>query len=396
MFGATCVTCTNPLEVEAAFCGACGTGVYMRRESLAGTILDGRFHVVEKIAEGGFGAIYRAIQIHDGGVVALKVLHSDLASDRNLSARFRREGAALAALRDPHTLSTYAVGETIDGTLYIVMELLVGESLFERFTTHGRFGWRQMVAIAGEVCDALVEAHALGIVHRDLKPANIHLERRGAHTDYVKVLDFGIAKLVAGSEMDDGCELTRTGQAIGTLEYMSPEQLIGGMCDARSDLYTLGVVMYEMITGRRPFDEAIGPAGLITALLTQSPTPPSILCERVPVELDRVILRCLAADPDDRYADATELATALDDLLTTRTRPHMIFAYDPDDEPTNVDAVPSEWALGSAVGLSPLAQQWHPGYEHDGSQRTYGHLLPMPAACHYESIVRSDPARRRG
>jgi len=280
-------------------------------------LLDGRYRIEKKLAAGGFGAIYRATYVPSGAVVALKVLHADIASDPALSARFRREAAALASLRDPHTVTTFDHGEAADGTLFIAMELLTGASLFDELHARGQLPWRRMLSIMRGVCSTLVEAHALGIVHRDLKPANIHLERRDGDSDFVKVLDFGIAKVMHGSGIDDGSDLTRVGQAIGTLEYMSPEQIIGGEVDGRSDLYTLGVIAYEMITGRRPFADATGPTSLMTALMTRTPVPPSALFHRdcLPAEVDQLLLRCLARDPQDRFAGAAELAAVIDAIL---------------------------------------------------------------------------------
>jgi serine/threonine-protein kinase len=252
-----------------------------------------------------------------GARVALKVLHPDLARDPVLSVRFRREAAVLASLRDPHTVETYEHGEAADGTLYIALELLTGRSLQAELRSQGPLPWWRILGIMRGVCSSLIEAHALGVVHRDLKPANIHLEHRGGRPDFVKVLDFGIVKVLDDSELDEDAEITRVGQAIGTLEYMSPEQIVGGQVDRRTDLYTLGVVAYEMITGRRPFADATGPTGLMTALMTRAPVPPSTLFHRdcLPAAVDRLILRCLARDPQDRYADASELAAALDDIL---------------------------------------------------------------------------------
>src|SRR5688572_20396350 len=238
----TCPSCAVDIELDAMFCGQCGARLRARRKTLVGAELDGRFRVDAKIAEGGFGSIYRATHLGSKHVVALKVLHSELAADENLAARFRREGETLASLRSPHTVSVYELGETDEGTLYIAMELLRGESLLDRFRTRGPLPWRNVLEIMKQVCRSLGEAHAMGIVHRDLKPANIHLEQN----DHVKVLDFGIAKLLRGSDCDDGNDLTRVGQAVGTLEYMAPEQLIGAACDGRSDIYALGVVVYEM------------------------------------------------------------------------------------------------------------------------------------------------------
>jgi serine/threonine-protein kinase len=208
---------------------------------MIGEVFDRRFKIEARIAAGGFGAIYRATHIKSGHELALKVLHGNLTSDAGVVARFRREGAALTRLRDPHTITAYELGEAPDGTLYIVMELLHGESLYERFRGSGPLAWQRVLAIGRAVCSSLTEAHALGIIHRDLKPTNIHLEPIAPDEDHVKVLDFGIAKIVQDSDIDSS-ELTHAGQMIGTLDYMSPEQMVGGECLATSDIYTLGIV----------------------------------------------------------------------------------------------------------------------------------------------------------
>jgi len=165
------------------------------------------------------------------------------------------------------------------------------------------------------VCSSLAEAHALGVVHRDLKPANIHITGDAAH-ELVKVLDFGIVKVARGSSIDDGNELTYAGHMIGTYDYMSPEQIAGGAVGGRSDIYALGVVMYEMLTGRRPFPRVTSPAAMMTALLTQTPIAPSLLAA-IPRELDRIVMRCLAREPEDRFAGIAEVGRALDAMVAS-------------------------------------------------------------------------------
>jgi serine/threonine protein kinase len=283
------------------------------RDPFVGAILDRRFRVDEKIAAGGFGAIYRATHVRSNHQVALKILHPRMASDERIVARFRREGATLTNLRSHYTVATYELVED-GGTLFIVMELLRGQTLQQVFQVGGRLPWQRMVAIARAVCESLVEAHALGIVHRDLKPANIHL----GVDDTVKVLDFGIAKLVHGNRLEEGGEdLTRANELVGTFDYISPEQIAGDSYSGRSDLYTLGIVAYEMITGQRPFGQVRG-AALLTMIVTATPPPPSTLVPGLPPQLDRILLRCLERDPDHRFASAGELASALDALLSGR------------------------------------------------------------------------------
>ena len=342
----TCAACGFHLdEADAAFCGNCGAAVRKRRTTLVGAILDERYRIDGKIAEGGFGSIYRATHIASGLDVALKVLHPDLAADRSLATRFRREAACLERLHDPHTVACYEVGEALDGTLYIAMELLAGQSLHDRMLAVGRLGWRTALSIVRDACSSLAEAHELGIIHRDLKPANLHL---GAN-DVVKVLDFGIAR-IANSEVDDGNELTRMGQMIGTLEYMAPEQVLGGSCDARSDIYQLGVLAYEMITGRRPFEGASNPTSFITALLTQvAPAPSTMLCGScLPQEVDRLILRCLEREPEHRFASVHRLVDAIDAaLLLSDARPAVRHLDADDEAPT--------WIAGSHSTSATLA-----------------------------------------
>jgi len=283
------------------------------RDPLVGTMLDDRFLIEARIATGGFGAVYRA-RTSGGEPVAVKILHPQLTGDPNMVARFRREGATLTQLHDPNTVTTLAVGEARDGTLYIAMELLTGESLHDRLRRDGALPWQTAVSIARAVCRSLAEAHALGVVHRDLKPENIHVAARGDAPEGVKVIDFGIVKIERGSSIDDGQELTYAGHMIGTYEYMSPEQIAGSPCRNLSDIYSLGVVIYEMLTGHRPFSEVTGPASLLTALLTQAPVPPSQLAQ-IPPALDRIVLRCLEREPEDRYGDIRALAAALDRVL---------------------------------------------------------------------------------
>ncbi|HEU4612292.1 MAG TPA: protein kinase, partial [Kofleriaceae bacterium] len=283
-----------------------------RADPLVGTIFDRRFRIEERIATGGFGAIYRATHVKSSHPVALKVLLPSLAQDLGVVARFRREGDTLTALRNPHTITAYELGQAADRTLFITMELLHGESLYERYKAQGPLEWKRMVRIARQICESLEEAHAMGIVHRDLKPTNIHLETKGGDVDFVKVLDFGIAKIIGGAL--DATDLTNAGQMVGTLDYMSPEQMVGGTVTGQTDIYTLGIVMYEMIAGATPFPEAMTAAQALAAVMKLEPDP---LYLRVPVpeELDRIVQKCLARETERRYQTVAELRADLDRLL---------------------------------------------------------------------------------
>jgi len=353
-----CPSCSSPLEQTARFCGVCGYKLQpaaaqvpaapklpanasaapkpvvpkspsqpvrafvkpkpVGDEIYINQVLNNRFKVESKIGEGGFGAVYRGVQLATGRKVALKLLHPEMTKDENLVARFRREGMVLCNLRDAHTITTYDFDQTPDGTLYIAMELLEGKSLHQVFHEQAPLEWKRIFKILIEMCSSLAEAHAQGIVHRDLKPENVYLESRPGNPEFVKILDFGIAKVMRGDSIDpQSPQLTATGQTLGTLEYMSPEQLMGKQLDGRSDVYALGVVAYEMITGRLPFPDAKGPAGLITAQLKQTPAPPSQTNPKanLPAAADRAILKALEKNKENRHADVTAMAAALQEVL---------------------------------------------------------------------------------
>jgi serine/threonine-protein kinase len=237
-------------------------------------------------------------------------MHRELAADANLVERFRREGVVLRKLLSPNVPATYELGEA-DGLPFIAMELLQGDTLLGMLRREGPLPWQRVFSLGTQVCGALGEAHGLGIVHRDLKPANIFVTEE----EVVKVLDFGIAKIMSSSELANPRELTIMGTAVGTLEYMAPEQLMGGRADGRTDIYTLGVVLYEMITGTRPFN--VAGLELLTVQLSETPPLPSSHVD-VPPEVDEVLLKCMKEDVDDRYPDVRQLSRALDEAIAAR------------------------------------------------------------------------------
>lgn len=298
-----------------------GAGQQGYDDPYIGQVLNNRFTIESKLGEGGFGAVYRGVQKGTGRKVAIKLLHPEMTQDDNLVARFRREGLLMCNLNDAHTVTTYDFDQTPDGTLFIAMEMLEGKSLHDLFHAEAPLDWARMLRIIVQMCSSLAEAHAQGIVHRDLKPENIHLEHRAAEPEFVKILDFGIAKVMQGEGGQRTPQLTATGQTLGTLEYMSPEQLMGKELDGRSDIYTVGVLAYEMITGRLPFPDAKGPAALITAQLRQVPPRPSqVIPEgKVPPAVDAIVLRMLEKDKAKRFATVDELRVACTEALGAGT-----------------------------------------------------------------------------
>ncbi len=275
-------------------------------ESLIGRTLNHRYVVGDKIGEGGFGAVFRGKQIATGREVALKILHPHNVSDETIVARFRREAEACSKLRDPHTVTTYDFDETPDGILYLAMELLRGQSLHQVQKADGPLGHERVLKILDQVAASLSEAHRNGIVHRDMKPENVFIETREGE-DHVKVLDFGIAKVVSDERQVPA--LTAVGQTLGTLEFMSPEQLRGQKLDGRSDLYALGMMSYEMLTGILPFATAKSPIDIINFHMRHEPPAPSKLSDKVtiPAPVDAIILKMVAKDKDKRFADANAL-----------------------------------------------------------------------------------------
>ncbi len=277
--------------------------------SQLGRVIGGRFPLVGVLGEGGFGAVYKAIQQPVGRPVALKLIASDI-DDPNLPARFAQEARVVARLKDTSIVTLYDYGAEPDGTLFMVFELIEGlllNKVFPRGT-----GWppERAARLMLQVLNGLGEAHKMDLVHRDLKPENIMVLEGGAGGDKAKVLDFGIAKVVGCD--DDGLR-TREGIVLGTPRYMSPEQSQDLPLDGRSDLYSLGVILYEMVVGRPPFTE--GAAIEILMAHISTPPPPIPRSLGLSAALDALIMRALSKKADQRHANAAEMAQALEAAL---------------------------------------------------------------------------------
>lgn len=275
-------------------------------------VLDGQFKILQKIGSGGMGAVYKASQPAMNRMVAVKILHPKLANRKDLVSRFRREARAMSHLTHPNTVKVLLYGELEDGSLYIVMEYLEGKNLNQMVRKEGPLPAERAIPVLIQVCGALQEAHHQGIVHRDLKPENIFLSTNGGLQDYPKVLDFGLAKVTERELRPGSIMLTQEGMVFGTPEFMSPEQAQGKVLDARSDIYSLATILYEVLTGKLPFD-ARTPMEYIQMHVTKSPIP---LDDRVPgkrfqVGLGAVVAKALEKRPEDRYTSALEFAEAL-------------------------------------------------------------------------------------
>jgi serine/threonine-protein kinase len=275
---------------------------------LTGKTLNNRYLIEGKLGEGGFGSVYRARQTQMNRAVALKVLHARMAKDPQVVGRFKREAQASSLLRAAHTVQVYDFDQTPEGVMYLSMEMLEGKSLHAALS-EGAIEPMRVARILDGIAESLEEAHRQGIVHRDIKPENIFLEPRPT-PDFVKVLDFGIAKIVSGDGMGSQPALTAAGQTLGTLEYMSPEQLMGKQLDGRSDLYALGTLAYEMLTGALPFS-AKTPGDIIGYHLKTVPPAPSTKVPGIPAAIDEIVIRLVQKSRDDRYKDTSELRAAL-------------------------------------------------------------------------------------
>ena len=285
-------------------------------DSLVGRTLNNRYLVKRKIGEGGFGAVFEGTQVATERPVALKMLHPQSVSDATIVARFRREAEACSKLRNPHTVIIFDFDRTEDGVLYLAMELVRGQSLQDIQRASGVIPFARCLRILDQVAEALGEAHAKGIVHRDMKPENIMVEDR-CGADFVKVLDFGIAKIMSGDGGKGMPALTAIGQTVGTLEFMSPEQLRGKTLDGRSDIYALGMVTYEMLTGELPFKKSSTTTEIIQFHLQEPPPPPSSLKPEaeIPPVVDELVQKMCAKSCEDRHASTEDLRHHIDEAI---------------------------------------------------------------------------------
>ncbi len=279
----------------------------MRRQVFEARNL-GRYRLKRRIGAGAMGEVWAAYHPTLKRQVALKVLRPDSARDEYAIARFEREVRATTELSHPNTVRVFDYGTTDDGVWYYAMELLEGETLGAMVERAGPLPPARAIHFAMQAGRALAEAHGLGIIHRDVKPDNLFVTTAGGERDFVKVLDFGVAKLAAAPETG---ELTVEGRLIGTPAYVSPEVAMGESADMRSDVYSLGTVIYYLITGTQPFPAA-NVAAQLTAQINQEPQPPSARLGRpIPADLEKVVLRCLVKDPAGRYDSAAALVQAL-------------------------------------------------------------------------------------
>jgi len=306
-----CPACSQSYATDTKSCpndGARLVKLKATRDPLIGRVFENRYEIRTTLGEGGMGTVYRGWQLSVDREVAIKVVHSSIASDRTAVKRFLREARLSSRLSQPNIVNVYDFGQTEDGILYLVMELLRGNTLAHELEAQRALPLRRVLTIAMQLCDALQAAHAMGIVHRDLKPGNVVILADPPGRDLLKVLDFGLAKsLVAESTSN----VTNTNAILGTPLYMAPEQIEGKATDQRADIYAMGCMLHQMLTGRPPF--LAENANLVLAAHMNDPIPP--LPATVPQTLVAVIERMMAKRVEARIRDIQTVHTALQSVI---------------------------------------------------------------------------------
>ncbi len=302
-------------------------------DPLIGRTLDGRYRIEAVLGEGGMGLVYRARHAMLNKPLAIKVLKPEVSKDTEVMQRFQQEAQSASAIGSQHIIDISDFGALPDGSTYFVMEFLDGTSLTKAIENERPMRTERVIRVAKQICDALGAAHERSIVHRDMKPDNIYLVKRGNDVDFVKVLDFGIAKVGGASS-----KLTKAGQVFGTPHYMSPEQCAGANVDQRTDIYALGVILYEMASGRVPFD-ADNLMGILTKHMYEKPIPPHELPPPidVPPGLEAVIMKCLEKSTDVRYQSMAEVKADLEAIEGGLTPRAVVDAVDRASMPQRTD-----------------------------------------------------------
>ncbi len=325
-----CSACSRSFPSSERQCPDDGTPLVLIRgeDPLLGRTIDGRFQVTAMLGQGGMGSVYRARQLSVGRDVALKVISPERVNNATTVKRFLREVQLTSRVVHRNVVTVLDFGQTDDGLLYLVLELVAGRPLDDVLAAEGPFSVARMARVGAQICDALDAAHRLGIVHRDLKPSNVLLQDEPAGRDHLKVLDFGLARPVESGEVSS---LTLSGMVCGTPAYLSPEGAKGLPTDARSDLYSLGVLLHELLTGRRPFEAS--PLEVLMLHVTEPPPP----IPGVPAVVEAVIHRLLSKEPAERFGSA---ATCREALLALEKLPESPRARLLSATATELDLVP--------------------------------------------------------
>ncbi len=278
------------------------------------TLLADRYRVIERIGRGGMGEVFLAEHAVIGKKVAIKILRAEFIDREDIIQRFLQEARSASDIRHDHIVDITDFGHSPSGRPFFVMEYLEGENLCDTLKEGGAMGWQRARHIAVQICRALQAAHDKGVIHRDVKPGNCLRITKNGDPDFIKVLDFGIAKVINDDSTEQ--DLTETGMVMGTARYMSPEQAQSLPLDARTDIYSVGIILYQMITGRVPFNDG-GFLSIISKQVNASPPTFADVSEGLdaPAGIEAVVMRALAKDPEDRFPTVGEMGDALEAVL---------------------------------------------------------------------------------
>jgi serine/threonine protein kinase len=321
-----CPNCHSRYDDAVMFCPHDGTVLPDPVDEFLGQRLMGQFDIRERCGQGAMGTVYQAHQMNMDRLVAIKILRQDLVRDRTVVKRFYREAKAAARLSHPNIITVHLVAETDDGLPYIVMEYLEGTDLDTLCKSEAPLSIERSVHIAMQIASALAEAHTNDVIHRDLKPANIIVVEKHRSPDFVKVLDFGIAKILEGGT--DESRITKSGAIFGTPYYLSPEQATGAELDCRADLYSLAVILYRLVTGHLPFESGSG-LDILVRHVKDPPPPPRLHNAQIPAALEAVILKALEKDREQRFTTAEEMRAALGAVLGDGAVPDLVESREP-------------------------------------------------------------------
>jgi len=313
----SCPTCRALYPDNFTVCPQDAAPLRPATDIASGAVLRGKYEILEKLGQGGMGVVYKVRHVHFDELYALKIVTSHLSEDPTFLQRFRAEALLMRRLNHPHAVRVHDFDETEDGRPFMVMEYVEGQGLDKLLAEAAPLDTCRAIRVAMQVSEALAAAHHLGIIHRDIKPANVLVAQGPDGGDFVKVLDFGVAKVKEHSQFQGVESLTRTGFVVGTPDYMSPEQaqgVRGDQLDGRTDIYSLGVVLYEMLTGDLPF-RADTPVMMLMAHIQKQPPDPRTIRAEIPGPLARVILYALEKSPALRFASAEAMHDALKEIL---------------------------------------------------------------------------------
>jgi serine/threonine protein kinase len=345
-----CPICKEEFEPAIRFCPNDGTGLISAKSAdRQDQVFDQRYKLAEKLGEGGMGAVYKAVQMSTGKFVALKVVSASHTQNEDTIRRFQREVKLQTKLSHPNLVSILDFSRTAEGEYYFIMEYVEGKSLSKFIKEKGQLSMRDFMEIASQLCDGLEYAHRQGIIHRDLKGDNVIVTDIG-HQLVVKILDFGLAKAVAGENQNITADLTQMGSALGTPAYMSPEQAMGELnrLGPHSDIYTLGVIFYQMLTGQLPF-KASTPWGLMQKHISETPAPVRDFNRDTPNAVDKIVMKCLEKDPDARYSSAIGIKRDLEKTTFAMQKEVELSLGDSDHTTLNLKAVRSRFVLKAGL-----------------------------------------------